>query len=181
MNNWLERVALAVLAAACLASPATPREWKETPKALAQEYAFIHDDRGNGRMVMVMWLVPEMFDEGQAREMLRKNLVLGVIDAKVDALGTFSYSSADSITLSDASGAPVHMLTSSEIPPTVAGLLTIMEAVIGKSMGAMGQNFHWYVFDGSKINACSANAGFAVNLAEEHYTYATPIPGCSAK
>jgi hypothetical protein len=105
-------------------------------------------------------------------------VVIGVVDGRMDALGAITYGNVDSITLTDASGAPMRMLSSNEMPPTVAALLTGMEGIFAKAMGPLGQNFHWLVFDGSKIKSCAQNAGFTVNFADEHYTYVTPIPGC---
>ena len=47
-----------------------------------------------------------------------------------------------------------------------------------QSLGAVGAGFRWFVFDGASVKSCTPGSGFSVQLANETYTYDTPIPGC---
>src|SRR5215472_14028136 len=72
------------LAVSLLSSPsAWARTWKPSARLAAQDYVQIIDDRGNGDIIIVWWLVPQMFVEKAAQDIMIKNVIFGVLKAHV--------------------------------------------------------------------------------------------------
>jgi hypothetical protein len=146
---------------------------------MAQDYANIVDQRGRGDLVMLLWLVPEAIPEDQhvAREILSKYVVLGAVHAKMDAIGTFSFDDINSLNASDTSGRPLVALDNSSMPPTITGALATVQAIMSQAAGPFGRGIHWFVYRGGTVGSCQ-KGGMSIQLADETYTYETPIPGC---
>ena len=151
--------------------------WKPSARAVAQDYAQIIDDRSNGDIIIVWWLVPQMFDKKAAQDIMSKNAIFGVLKAHISSDVTFSFAEVDHLEVKRSDGTSLTPLSGDQIPPTVAGTLATIEAGLRQGLGAMGRGIHWFVFDGTDVDSC-AKGGLSVPFAGEVYTYETPVPGC---
>ena len=173
-------VALVVLSLAiCLlsSSSAWARMWKPSATVVAQDYAQIIDSRSNDDIIIVWWLLPQMFPDKGAQEIVSKNVIFGVLKAHVSSDVTFSFAEVDHLEVKRSDGTSLTPLSGDQIPPTVAGTLATIEAGLRQGLGAMGRGIHWFVFDGTDVDSC-AKGGLSVPFAGEVYTYETPVPGC---
>ncbi|HEX4573247.1 MAG TPA: hypothetical protein VH184_22625 [Dongiaceae bacterium] len=151
--------------------------WKPSAKVVAQDYAQIIDDRGNGDIIIVWWLVPQMFAAKAAQEIMSKNVIFGVLKAHVSSDVTFSFAEIDHLDVERPDGTRLTPLSDDQIPPALAGTLAAIEAGLRQALGAMGRGIRWFVFDGTNLDSC-AKGDLSVLFAGEVYTYETPIPGC---
>ena len=173
-------VAFALLSLAVFllsSSSAGARMWKPSATVVAQDYAQIIDDRSNDDIVIVWWLLPQMFPDKAARDLVRKNVIFGVLRARVSSDVIFSFAEVDHLEVKRSDGTSLTPLSGDQIPPTVAGTLAALEAGFRQGLGAMGRGIHWFVFDGTDVDSC-AKGGLSVPFAGEVYTYETPVPGC---
>jgi hypothetical protein len=181
MRNAARRATIVSLGAllwfCTLAPHAWSRDWKPTPAVEAREYAMITDARKAGDMRMIFWLAPPMMPDPRAQQLLASYVVIGVSHAHGTPAGVMSFDDIDTLQAKDASGQPLKLLTGDQIPPVVAGTVTMLESLSSRSFGPFGKGFHWFVFDAGAVNACKAG-GLSVPFADEIYTYQTPIPGC---
>ena len=74
---------------------AEARQWRATPMALAQDYVQIIDQRSPGELVIVFWVSPQLIQQApaneRARQLLAKNMVVGVVHADISPGGSFTY------------------------------------------------------------------------------------------
>ncbi|MGB8844011.1 MAG: hypothetical protein WCC64_23420 [Aliidongia sp.] len=173
----------AVIMACCVVYPAQSRTWLRNAIGLAQDYALINDNRGKGDVVLLLWLAPPMFEKGPntqtASELFDKYVVLGVVHQHTANDGTTSFGSVTTLTATDGAGNIMKSLDGTAIPPTVVGVMATVQAVFARSLGALGQGVHWFVFNGDTVHACTKGR-LSVPFEGEVYTYDTPIPGCNA-
>jgi hypothetical protein len=179
-------VATAVLAALLLSTslmPASSRLWKPTPSRLAGDYAMINDSRPAGDLLLLMWFAPPMVrpeqpNAMQIRALLERYVFLSVAHARLDkTTGTISAENIDALEARDASGKPLTPVTRSNMSPTTAGTVTVIEKMFEQSLGAMGGGMKMFVFEPGDLGACKKGQ-LSVPFADETYTWDTPFPGC---
>ncbi len=174
----------ACVAALCqifVSVPADARPWKPTPASLAEDYAIISDTRSDNDLVMVFWLVPQMYPTlPQAQALLDKYIVVAVIHAHRGALGGAVFDTVDTLEAKDGNGKPLKLLTGADLPPDVAQSVTAFGGVMQQLLGPMGQGMSFFVFNKGSVHACEKGQ-LVIPYAGETYTYDTPIPGCPAK
>jgi hypothetical protein len=178
------RAALIVFSAlACVlyaSSPAGARPWKTTPQGLAQDYAQILDGRGQGEIVVLFWLVPQIVPESPAAQvLLDKYIIVGVAHGRMGPGGCMLFDVIDPLQIKDAGGKPLTLLEGDKLPSDVSTFVTAMGGTMKQSLGAMGQGMRIFVYDNGGVHAC-AKGGLSIPYNGEVYTYDTPIPGCSA-
>jgi hypothetical protein len=179
-------VALVAVLLACAASaPAWPRTWKSSPRELVRDYVTITDLRRDGEIVTLLWFVSGMVESdapGAAaiKPLLDRYVIMAAVHGKLDrTTATYSFDDISTLEAKDQTGKPLMRVARNDLPPTMTGILAILEAMFRKSLGAMGEGMKVFVFDASGVNSCGPG-GLAVSLAGETYTWQTPIPGCSA-
>jgi len=143
---------------------------------LAQDYAQIIDSRPNHQLVMLWWIPSQLEQSNEAKEILEKYVVIGIVDAQVSELGVFSFGPIETLS-ANGDGRPLHLLTAAETPPGVAGFLTAMQTGMARAAGQMGAGLHWFAFDAGPFRPCGSGQ-LSIPYAGEVYTYAAPIPGC---
>jgi hypothetical protein len=164
-------------------SPASSRQWKATPDAIARDYATITDARPNGELILLMWIVPHMMQPSAtgavaAMAMVQKYVVLVAVHGHLDkASGIMSYDDIDALDVKDQSGKPLTSIARGDLPPTNTAMLAALEAMFRQSIGAMGKGMKMFVFDGANVDSCRRGQ-LSVPLANETYTWDTPFPGC---
>jgi hypothetical protein len=147
-GRWLEGLLVSCLLVAAFSAPASSRRWKPDAKAAAQDYAQIIDSKANGAIVMVWWLVPQLVPTlPQAQQVLDNYVIVGVGEGHVAPTGTMSFAAIDPLGANDGSGRALKFLRTNDIPPTITGLLAGLQAALSRSLGALGQGIHWFVFE----------------------------------
>jgi hypothetical protein len=157
------------------------RPWQPTPTAMAMDYSQVTDNRGGKELVFVWWLNSPSFSTlpPSAIELLDKYVVIGAVHAHVSTGALFSFDDIPSLDAKSGS-ASLKSLSGDAIPPTVAGLLTTLEASLGQALGPTGKGIHWFVYDAGPLKACD-KGDLTVPLADQTYSWDTPIPGCPKK
>jgi hypothetical protein len=175
-------ISFALVALLLTVAPTQSRTWSRNPVNLAQDYSIINDNRGNGEIVLIIWLAPPMISKGPssqaAGEMLDKFIVLGVVHAHTSNDGTMTFDRISTLGAQDKTGQPLNALNVNTMPPTVVGALATIQSLFGRSLGPLGQGVQWFAFDSGTVHACT-KGGMSVPFAGETYTYDMPIPGCS--
>lgn len=166
-----------------MASGAYCRNWSKNPVNLAQDYTVITDNRGNGEIVLLIWLaspiVPASPTSEAGKELLDKYIVLGVVHAHFAKDGTATFDNIDKLGARGGDGHPLAALSTDTMPPTIVGALAALQSAFGRSLGQLGQGTKWFVFDSGNTHPCTRGR-LSVPFANEIYTYDTPIPGCPA-
>ncbi|MBV9561681.1 MAG: hypothetical protein JOY90_14715 [Bradyrhizobium sp.] len=166
--------------------PASSRQWKPTPDALARDYATITDARANGELVVLMWIVPRMVQPtatgaAAATAMAQKYVMLVVVRGRLDkATGSMSFDDIDSLDAKDQSGKALTAVSRNDLPPNSTAMVAALEAVFRQSMGAMGKGMKMFIFEGANIDSCKKGQ-LSVPFGSETYTWDTPFPGCDQK
>ena len=163
--------------------PASSRTWRTTPDQLARDYLTINDTRPGGEMVLLMWLASPMLQPGiNGREnlaaILDRYVLIMAVHGHFDRVsGTASFDDITALQATDKNGAPLNALTQDKIPPTAAGIVTVMEGVFRQVVGPMGKGMKTFIFDSGSVGVCKSGV-LSVPYAGETYTWKTPIPGC---
>ena len=179
-----QALAALVLIIVCgLTNVAHARKWKVRPSDLASDYAQIVDQRSATEIVLIFWMAPEAIDDrvtnvDMIRAVLREYMVVGVAHGNVSPLGRIDFKTPDGVVVQSADNNPVQVLSKESLPPTAIGLLTALQAFFAQSLGHIGQGFHWFIFDGKRVDSCRKGS-FLISYAGERYNYDTPIPGCA--
>jgi hypothetical protein len=176
-------LAAAVTLSSLEAAPATARQWKATPEAIAQDYATINDTRPGGDLLLLMWFVPQLIPPNSpgaeaATTILRKYVVVMAVHGRLDRpTGKFSFDDINAPKASDQNGRALTPIAKDGLPPVAVGLVTTMEALFRQSAGPLGNGMKLFVFDGAGIDSCSKGR-LSIPLADETYTWDTPFPSC---
>jgi hypothetical protein len=185
LTKLLKLFAVVTAIHCCIApNPASSRQWKPTPEALARDYATINDVKANGDLTLLLWFVPQMVPSGTAgadivADMARKNVVLMVVRGHIDkTTGTLSFDDLQSLDARDQDGKALTAIVRDKLPPTNVAIVSSMEAMLRQSMGAMGKGMKMFVFDSTGLDSCGRGR-LQVLLGGETYTWDTPFPTCA--
>jgi len=163
---------------------AEARQWRATPMALAQEYVQIIDQRSPSELIIVFWISPQLIQQAPAnkpaRQLLAKNMVVGVVHADISPGDSFTLRTPAAAAVDVAPRGPQINLPDSKIEPAAFGVIEGLRQTLGQALGPVGKGIRWSMFDGSNVNSRAAGA-FAVKYANEVYTFETPIPGCDSR
>jgi hypothetical protein len=186
----LRYVAFGVVSAVLLVvmelCPASARQWRASPDAIARDYATITDTRPNGELVMLMWIVPRMVLPNSpgataAIAMVQKYVLVVAVHGHLDkTTGIMSFDDIDNLEVKDQGGKALTPVAKTDLPPTNTAMLAALEAMFRQSIGAMGKGMKMFVFDGGNTDSCKKGQ-LSVPLANETYTWDTPFPGCDQK
>ena len=173
-------VGLSITLLTSTVTPSDARQWRTTPHSQAQDYTIIVDQRSKHELVVIFWLapplVPEKENSGNAREVLRRNLVIGVAHADISHGAQFSFREIGPPAITTDIGflAPIR---DEDISPVAQGGMATVKAIFTQALGKLGAGTKWFVFDGRTIDSCGPGQ-FWVEYDDEQYDYKTPIPGC---
>jgi hypothetical protein len=185
-QSFLKPMMLLATTAVLLSSPASSRQWKATPEALARDYGQIVDSRGVGEIIVLSWMVPQgipMQNPGAPvmRDMLQHYVLVLAVHSQFDkTTGAVSFKDGEEISLKDQAGKPLTPVARETLPPTNIAMITAMEAVFKQSLGQMGAGMKAYLFNAAGADACKKGQ-LAAQFAGETYTWDTPFPGCDGK
>jgi hypothetical protein len=165
-------------------SPALPRQWKATTDALARDYASITDVRPGGDIVVLMWFVPPMVSPNspgapQITAMMQKYVLVMAAHGHVDkTTGSVSFEDVDALEAKDQAGKALVSIPRTDLVPTTFAVVGAVEAMFRQSLGLMGKGTKMFVFEAGNVDACKKGQ-LSVPLANETYTWSTPVPGCA--
>lgn len=164
------------------AGDAPARPWTRDPRSLAADYLSIDDNRGGGEVVILVWMAPPMLPDmagrAQVAEILDSYVVIGVVDARIDAAtGQPSFAPVPPPQARTGDGRPLDGLGPGTMPPAVTNALVQLQSAMGRSLGPLGQGVRWFAFAAAGTRAC-AKGGLVVPFAGESYRWDTPVPGC---
>lgn len=183
-RRWARLLALGffVLGVALGALSAQARPWKPTSNALALDYSQIVHTRTARDVVLVWWQVAEILPVAseQQREFLDKYTIVGIVHGHTAIGGVITFDVVGGVQASDGDGNALAPLAGDSIPPAAQGVLVALQGALQKSLGPMGQGFHWFVFEAGAVHSCE-QGGLSISYDGETYTYETPIPGCPTK
>jgi hypothetical protein len=163
--------------------PASARQWKATPEALARDYATINDTRAGGELILLLWFVPQMAPPNSAgagilAKMLQRYVVIAAVHGRLErTTGTISFEDIDGLKARDQTGKPLTPVARDDLPPTNIGMVASIEGLMRQSLGPMGKGMKIFVFDADGLDSCKQGQ-LAIPLAGETYTWDTPFPGC---
>ena len=161
-------------------SASLSRQWSHDPVTLARDYLMISDNRGQDT-VMVMWLAsPMMSQREQVAPIFDEFVIIGAVHAKASPNGIYTMIDEPTPSASSANGSSLSLLSNDNLPPTMLGIVTGLEAGMSRALGQFGKGIKWYVFDPGDVRPCATGA-LTVKFAGETYLYSTPVPGCPAK
>jgi hypothetical protein len=106
---------------------------------------------------------------------MHKDVDNGIAAAPVSNEGLFTFAPISTISAS-VDRKPLHLLTATDTPPSVAGFLTVMQTGMTRAAGQIGAGLHWFAFDAG-FRACGSGE-LSIPYDGEVYTYEAPIPGC---
>ncbi len=165
-------------------SSASSRPWKPTPNELAVDYSTINHNRGpdthgDADVIIIMWLVPQRFPEGNPiRQTFEKYVVIGTVHAHITgSTGAVTFEKTDTLQPKDGSGNLLKQMTEDGVPPTLSGAMATMDGILRQSLGAFGKGVTWFIFDAGTVRTCGKGM-LIVPYADEDYTYEMPFPGC---
>jgi hypothetical protein len=179
-------LAAMLLLTAAAATPLSARAWKPDARASALDYSQIVDSRKNGDLVMVWWVVPDIFPAASStqapntqamHDILSRYTVVGIVHGK-SAGGKVAFEPVATLAIADAMGRKYAPLAAAAVPPALGTALASLQAMVRQSLGPTGEGVRWFVFDASTVHAC-APGRLSVPYGGETYIYDTPIPGCA--
>lgn len=171
---------MGLAAAVMLTVSADARPWKPSPSAVAQDYLQIQQMKPGGELVVLMWIAPPMIDVPAAKELLEKYVVIAIVHGRTGPAGTLLFDDIPDLQALDGAGKPLHLYTEADMPADMAQGVQALQGVVRQALGAMGKGMTFFVFDGSKVKACTKGK-LTIPYDGEDYTYETPIPGCPAE
>jgi hypothetical protein len=183
MHPVFKRARWFFLALAFFMSTVTTLQSRPWPRngPSAADYLIINDNRGNGDIVLVMWmaspLIPTSAGQQAARDLLDKYVVIGVAHGHVSKEGTFTFDRLVTPEVMDGRNEQLRSLDMDTMPPAIVGTLATLKTSFSRSLGEFGKGIQWFVFGNGAVNPCT-KGGMAVQFENEKYTYVTPVPGC---
>ena len=173
-----------LIAALGISFTASARNWSRDDAALAKDYSFIDDRRGDGQHVLVVWL-NSMLPANEAttqtvRSVLDKYVVIGLSDGRPSSDGRVQYEQISVPALTDGKKSALQRVEPGAIPATDAAALSQAEEMFGHSFGLTNQNVRWFVYNAGPLSACGTGT-LLVPYQDETYRYDLPIPGCAGR
>jgi hypothetical protein len=114
----------------------------------------------------------------------RPYVIIAVVEGKLEATGSITYKSEAEIRarlrILDTSGNEYYPLAEDGINVTTKSLLAGMKPLFASTMGAMGQNMHFFAFvakgkDGAEIADPKKEGTFSVKLGEKELKWKLPL------
>jgi hypothetical protein len=177
------RLVYAALSIALLfGTSATARQWSPDVHASALDYSQIVHVKPTGEVVLVWWVVPEIFMPNANNQMLlsvlSRYVVIGAADGRQGPNGQLAFQNLPPLQIMDQMSRNYAPLPDNAQPPEVAQAIATLQSLARQSpLGPIAQGMHWFVFQADGVHSCMPGR-LSVPLAGETYTYDTPIPGC---
>ena len=180
MKSWLLSAGLAM---SVVTASVEARQWSPEPRAAALDYAQIVHVKPNGQLVLVWWVVPEIFapmpNTQPLLNVLSRYVVLGVAQGRPGANGTMTMDTVPAVEITDDMGRSYAPLADNALPPDVSQAIATLQAISRQTpLGPIAQGIRWFVFQADGVHSCGPGA-LSVPFGGETYNYDTPVPGCT--
>ena len=161
---------------------AEARQWSPDVHASALDYSQIFHARPSGEIVLLWWVVPEIFTPNANNQSLLNVLshyvVIGVAEGRPGGNGALAFENVPALQIADQNGRMFSAIPDSSLPADVSQGIANLQALSRQSqLGPIAQGMHWFVYQADSIHSC-APGRLSVPFAGETYTFDTPIPGC---
>jgi hypothetical protein len=161
---------------------ADARQWNPDVHASALDYAQIFHARPTGEIVLLWWVVPEIFmpnaNNQSLLNVLSRYVVVGVAQGRPGANGAVAFEKVPALQITDAASRTYSPLPDNMLPADVAQAIGSLRGLASQSpIGPIAQGMRWLVYQVDTIHSCMPGK-MSVPLGGETYTYDTPIPGC---
>lgn len=161
---------------------ANARQWEPAPQMAALDYSQISHIKPNGQVVLLWWIVPEIFMANPNNQALLNVLshyvILGVVQGRPGANGGLAFDPVPALQIADQASHSYSPLPDNMLPADVSQALATVENLARQTpVAPLAQGMHWFVYQADTIHSC-APGRMSIALAGETYTYDTPIPGC---
>jgi hypothetical protein len=163
--------------------------------------AILHDTQKTkleNQQVTIVWWIPELFwktsfansgtlSDAQREKFLsvmRPYLLVAVMHGDIGVFGATTYEDEKvtrrRLTVVDQDGNSHKPIATADYSPDLDSFLAMMKPVLAQSMGRMGQNLNFYVFDaknekGLPIANPTQEGKFSVMLGEDKFTWRLPL------
>ena len=176
--RWLT---MAVCSLAVLTNSVAARQWNPDAHASAFDYSQISHVKPSGEIVLLWWVVPEIFtpnaNNRSLLDVLSRYVVIGAAHGRPGANGALSFENLPMLQIMDQNARTFSPLPDNGLPPDVTQAIANLQGLSAGQLGPIAQGMRWFVYQADSIRSCSPGR-LAVPLAGETYTYDTPIPGC---
>lgn len=141
------------------------------------------------RVTMVWWLPDEYWEvvlqeeAAEALSVVGPYVIIGAVDGKIGPFGGITFETETSVRnrlrLVDGEGRAHTPLAEDQVSPDARSLLAMMRPVLGNALGAMGENFHFFVFAGGEGGGAHLSAteegSFSVFIGDEEFAWRLPL------
>src|SRR5437764_6136075 len=153
MKSWLLSAAIAM---SVVTASVEARQWSPEPRAAALDYAQIVHVKPNGQLVLVWWVVPEIFapmpNTQPLLNVLSRYVVLGVAQGRPGANGAMAMDPVPAVQITDQAGRAYSALPENALPADVSQAIATLQAIARQSpLGPVAQGIRWSVFQGDAI------------------------------
>ncbi len=179
-TRWLASAALSL--ALLSGGSVDARQWNPDVHALALDYSQIFHVKPSGEIVLLWWVVPEIFtpnaNNQSLLDVLSRYVILGVAQGRPAPNGAVSFEAIPSVQITDQNSRSYTPLPENMLPSDVGQAIANLQGLARQSqLGPIAQGMHWFVYQADAIHSC-APGKLSVPIGDETYTYDTPIPGC---
>ena len=132
--------------------------------------------------MLLWWVVPEIFvpnaNNMSMLNVLSHYVILGVAQGRPGPNGAVAFENVPPLPIADQMSSNYLPIQDNALPAEVSQAIANLRALATQSqLGPIAQGMHWFVYQADTIHSC-APGRLSVSLADETYTYDTPIPGC---
>jgi len=164
---------------------ADARQWDPPPQMAALDYSQISHIKPNGQVVMLWWIVPEIFMPNPNNQALLNVLshyvILGVVQGRPNPNGGLTFDPVPALQIADQASHSYSPMPENMLPADVGQALTTVQNLARQTpVAPLAQGMHWFVYQADTIHSC-APGRMSIALGGETYTFDTPIPGCPKK
>lgn len=170
-NQRFNMLLLGVMLSGAVFSPAYSRQWKPTPVQMASDYSGIEHAKGKGDFVNIRWwAVPAVQPGTPLARLLEKFVVISVVHFHIQqSTGTVTFDDIATLAARDSNNMPLTLMSRSALAPAAIGAVTSFKASLRQSIGKLGDNTKFFIFDAGKVRACE-KGGISVPYDGETYT-----------
>lgn len=178
-THWLAIVAIVALSGGVVQA----RQWNPDAHMSALDYSQITHIKPTGEVVLLWWMVPEIFMPNANNQallnVLSRYVILGVAEGRASPNGQLAFEPVPTLQIADQMARTYSPLPENMLPADVNQALSTVQALARQSqIGPLAQGVHWFVYQTDTIRSC-ASGRMSIALSGETYTYDTPIPGCA--
>jgi hypothetical protein len=159
------------------------RQWSPDAHSQALDYSQVVHVKPSGELVLVWWVVPEIFMPNANNQallgVLSRYVVLGIADGRSGPNGAMAFDNLPAVQITDQMSRSYSPLPENALPADVSQAIATLRGLAQQSpLGPIAQGMHWLVYQANTVHSCMLGR-LSVPVAAVTYTFDTPIPGCA--